>query len=396
MKTTSNSKSYSLYWAICLAGCLFLACQSDPKETINEDEDANTANLMPLQEEYDESNVKWGFIDKSGKIVIDVGYDEVNNFSEGLAAFRDKASWGYINKNGKVVHEAQYYNAFQFKNQLAKVCNFERKYGFIDQKGEVKIPLIYEDAKNFHEGLCAVKDSTKWGFVNMENQMVIGNSFDAVKDFTDGVAVVKKEGKTFLINKQGKKVSDDFDKILSISKSIFKVKKGKKYGLINGAGKVLIAPTYQSISQMEGDVMAVKKEGEYFLRSLKKDKIEVPQNTDLQYLGSNRWAYAQNEKYGMIDNEGKIIMQPKYSIITSFNDGYGTYQDGQLWGYLDTEGNKLTEAVFGLAWRFNEGLARCISREGVGFLKPDGRLAFVARNFDVRDFHEGLARMPIK
>ncbi|ECH5021687.1 WG repeat-containing protein, partial [Campylobacter coli] len=50
----------------------------------------------------------WGFIDKSGKIVIEPKFDGVGNFSEGLAGVELNGKWGFIDKSGKIVIEPKF------------------------------------------------------------------------------------------------------------------------------------------------------------------------------------------------------------------------------------------------------------------------------------------------
>jgi len=53
-----------------------------------------------------EQNGKWGFIDKTGKIVIEPKFDNIaRDFSEGLALFNLGSKYGYIDKTGKYVWE---------------------------------------------------------------------------------------------------------------------------------------------------------------------------------------------------------------------------------------------------------------------------------------------------
>ena len=376
----------------CLGCCLLAACQNDPSTDLTDE----PISLVPLQEEYDESDMNWGFIDKSGAVVIEGNYDEVNNFSEGLAAYRQKASWGYIDKAGKIAIDAEYYNAYNFINGMAKVSNFERKYGLIDSTGDIIIPLDYQDISEFNEDLCATKVDSKWGYIDHSGKTIIANIYDAAKDFKGGVAIVKLENTYFLIDNNGQKKSGNFDRISLLHNGMYKIKVDKNFGLMDAKGKIILKPKYKSISLIDDKTMAVKLDGEYFLRTLTREKIEVPENTGIQYLGENRWSFVQKGKTGILDSKGKVILSPKYDIITPFYNGYGSYQEGQLWGYLDRKGERLTPAVFGLTWKFQEGLARCISREGVGFLNRKGQLEFIAKDFDVRDFHEGLARIPMK
>jgi hypothetical protein len=78
-----------------------------------------------------------------------------------------------------------------------------RRYIFIDYKGQQKVATKFLRAHNFHEGLAAVKagvdyDHGKWGFINEQGQTVIPFSYTHEPgDFNSGRAmVVLKEGKS--------------------------------------------------------------------------------------------------------------------------------------------------------------------------------------------------------
>ena len=52
---------------------------------------------------------KWGFKDKSGKIVIDCEYDIVTEFNEyGFAGIKKGEKWGVVSEDGKIVAEPSY------------------------------------------------------------------------------------------------------------------------------------------------------------------------------------------------------------------------------------------------------------------------------------------------
>ena len=61
---------------------------------------------------------------------------------------------------------------FPFKEGLARV---ERngKYGFIDEKGSLIIPCIYDDVSSFNEGLASVKRNGKYGFIDKKGNIIV-------------------------------------------------------------------------------------------------------------------------------------------------------------------------------------------------------------------------------
>ena len=55
------------------------------------------------------------------------------------------------------------------------------KYGYINEKGEVVIDFIFEDANGFKYNLAAVKLNDKWGFIDLSGQFQIEPKFDRVE-----------------------------------------------------------------------------------------------------------------------------------------------------------------------------------------------------------------------
>ena len=66
---------------------------------------------------------KWGFIDKNGKVAINPQFEEVWNFSEGLAAVKIEGKWGFINNKGALMIRPQFDSNYsgRFKNGRTKV-----------------------------------------------------------------------------------------------------------------------------------------------------------------------------------------------------------------------------------------------------------------------------------
>jgi hypothetical protein len=82
---------------------------------------------------------------------------------------------GYIDKTGKMVIEPKFSAAKNFSEGLAPVALFGDHEGhspvfgswvYIDKTGKIVISTEFRDAKSFSEGLAPVMIGGKWGYIS--------------------------------------------------------------------------------------------------------------------------------------------------------------------------------------------------------------------------------------
>ena len=78
---------------------------------------------------------KYVFIDKKGKVVLSPKFEEVQDFSEGLARVGKENKWQFIDKLGKVAIAGPFSEAQDFSEGVAAVSK-NGKWGFIDKTGK--------------------------------------------------------------------------------------------------------------------------------------------------------------------------------------------------------------------------------------------------------------------
>jgi hypothetical protein len=118
-----------------------------------------------------ERNLKWGYVDGSGKQVIECRYEDAGPFSEGLAPVRSGGKWGYADRTGKMAVEPQYEYAWRFSEGLGRVLVGE-KHGYVDTSGKTVIVPAYDAAWEFDRGLARVGVGEKEGYINREGKLV--------------------------------------------------------------------------------------------------------------------------------------------------------------------------------------------------------------------------------
>ena len=155
---------------------------------------------------------EWGFIDKSGKWVIEPKFKEANPFSDGLALVCSKSNglFGFIDRSGAWVIEPTFEDpinntvrgreelqddyARDFSDGLALVRSKSNGlYGFIDRSGAWVIEPQYDYARDFSEGLASVEVNGKYGYIDKTGVFVINPDFGIGYSFSDGLAFVRKK-----------------------------------------------------------------------------------------------------------------------------------------------------------------------------------------------------------
>jgi hypothetical protein len=133
----------------------------------------------------------YGFIDRTGKLIIKPQFEAVEPFQGGRAQIVLGGKTGYINHHGDIVIEPIFDYGRSFHEGRALVT-LDGKPVYIDEAGNVKIELQGMDkGQDFSEGLAAVSIDGQYGYVDVQGNFVIPPQFTEATDFKDGLAVVQ-------------------------------------------------------------------------------------------------------------------------------------------------------------------------------------------------------------
>jgi hypothetical protein len=110
--------------------------------------------------------------------------------------------WGFADGQDHFAIPLQYEDAQLFSEGLAAVKR-DGKWGYIDAHGKTKVPFFYDYGQPFCEGLAPVGTGEKWGFVNRSGKLVIPTTFDWVQGFSEGLSAVTENGRLKYIDRQG-------------------------------------------------------------------------------------------------------------------------------------------------------------------------------------------------
>jgi|GEM_PF-1510341 len=276
-----------------------------------------------------EQNGKYGYIDTEGNIAIPLHFDFAYDFHGGTAFIEIKDRRVLINTIGEQISNHHFSNSEgrsddYFSEDLAYVIDYEtEKYGYINRKGELIIPFIYDNALDFKEGYASVEKGDKYGYIDKEGNIVIPFIYDYADSFSEGLAVVEINGKYGLIDKLGyEKISIIYEDAKEYSEGLAAVKKNGRYGYINKYGNEQIPFIYEDAKEFSEGLAAVKENGRYGFIDKFGNK-HIPNIYDDAYKFYNGRACVEQQKgEGCINKSNQIVIPLCHRFIEFLNNGY--------------------------------------------------------------------------
>lgn len=264
----------------------------------------NERTLIPARAISESLNAKVEWNGTSKRVDIIMEYDWIDDYSEDMAIVSKNGKKGYINKSGSEIIPLKYDLAYPFKEGLAQVSvhsGYTYNCGYINKAGNEVIPLKYSSAS--------------WWFQN-------------------GTAVVGKDNKKFVIDKNGNIVLDlstMYDGVEPFSEGLAWVSKNYKCGYIDMSGKEVIPMIYDYVW---GDTRDIRRN---FENGIAPARI--------------------SGKHGCIDADGNEIIPIIHEASGAVSENVVCMKLNGKWAYYDIWGNQITAYIFDEASEFDNGLA---------------------------------------
>ena len=284
--------------------------------------------------------IRDGFIDRKGQVVFDPKFDEVRRFSEGLAWVRLRKKWGAVDKTGKVVIPMNYDQVLDpgiFRDGVAQV-----KQGpwilLIDRTGSV---------------LAKVETSYRWtrwsdGLYPVHHQE---SNYEIVDSRGRTVFTINADSAGFEIA-EIRRFQNGFAPIRELSYG------PEYYSLIDISGRVLFEPRFLECGQFSEGLIPVMTDKP----DLDRCWGYVDETGKLVIASSHRWADAFSEglaavktltwvpnpykpggiirqmRYGFVDRTGALVIPAWFDRARRFIGGMAFVDDGADQGFIDKSG----------------------------------------------------------
>lgn len=291
-------------------------------------------------------------IDYSNKI-LSGKYDEITDFSEGMAVVKRNNLYGAINLNGEEIVKPQFENLSDYSEGIA-AFNKNGQYGFIDKQGFTFISPIYNWVSSFKSGVCKVQYNKFYGLINKKGDFVIKPEYDLIDEASKGIYLVVKNNLYGFADSTGCLLSDikySYNPALKPNElagnNFMRLITARKQDLQSANGNKLFAEqNYDEVLLPVNNLVLIKEKNKYSIYSLSTAAF-VKKNLASVYTDGVYW-YIRNKK-------GLNIYSPDLSIllfvtdaekITSFEKDHFLVDGEDGKGLLDKNGNEILPAMY--------------------------------------------------
>ena len=212
---------------------------------------------------------KYFLINKTGKQVNSKTWDEIGEFSDGLALVKENSKWGFIDMLGNKVIDVKFDVASGFKNGAA-IVKLNNQFFLINKKGEPINNNKYEAAGVPDNGTFPVQKDGMAGLIDSKGNTIIDFKYNSLLYMTEDRVWATKDGRWGLLDNKGKALTEFiYQGAYDFTNGYARVMLNDKVGVVDKAGKLIVPAEYKSLGSIYKSTVLGIKPAETVFFSLK-------------------------------------------------------------------------------------------------------------------------------
>lgn len=255
-------------------------------------------------------------------------YDEVTPFVNDYYQVYSNGVWSYLDASGDQKKVDSVVALGPVGEDDIRVMVYEDLTILINED-DVPQGIIHgavEKVGVFAEDLIPVQCGGTYSYYSLIGDEQFGG-YTMAGTVAEGLAAVQVDGAWWLVNKQGETEAEGFQDIILNNDS----------------------------SWICDGVMLAQKDGKYRLYNEKLEQISDFSCDDVDVVCEDSMiAFCSGNKWGFVDDEGKVVIEPVFVEARSFSNGLAAVFDGTAWGFINSNGEIVIDCQFRDAGYFTE------------------------------------------
>lgn len=303
----------------------------------------------------------------------------INSFAQSDYKIGNKNNDGFTS-----IYHTTYTKAASYYQTSTSVT----RYGLLDEKTQkIILPMKYESIYSAYEdGLYIVEDTLeRFGLYSAKtNKFLVEPMYNKVDAFSEGLATVQKKVRG----------NDGYDDYL--------------YGAVDKKGKLVITDTFPFLGNCRDGLLCFEQNNKFGFINAQSKMVIPPVYKEISNFanGLAPVALASSFKYGYINAQNEFVVEPKYANAETFYNGYATVHASKEYGstkgsygkdnvgVIDTKGNEVIPPVYEyVSIKKDGGIFSVMKNDKFGLIDSTGKIILPTENKNIGEFYNGIARV---
>jgi len=172
---------------------------------------------------------------------------------------------------------------------------------------------------------------------------------------------------------------------------LFPIVEGKKWGMMNANGKIIITPRYDAIGTFKEFGYAVMEQhGRIGLLNHYGKEILAPKYDDIKVLDSLLFGVMEKTDWKVIDKQGKIILDNDYDQVKIWDSQFICFKIGKKWGIANFEGQIISPPNYDSIEFLEKKYFKTYAKNKIGLLSKTGTQILPPESDEINIYNSDL------
>jgi hypothetical protein len=309
--------------------------------------------------------------------------------------------YGIVNAGDTVIIPIQYDSLVRITSTHPRVfiAKKKKKFGLLNAKNEVVIPFKYDGIylltnghyNGFMNSSLRVEKDGKVGLMRMDGSTEVSCKYDYIDTWCHQVDC-PMEGIQYYVGIDGEYGYVNQDESFAINlgyealnadgfSGLIKAKNNGKVGLMDTLENFIVPQKYEKLYREYmprfPHLTSFKKDGKWGLMSGEYSDMEIVLENEFDSVMchsefKDHFIIINDEKWGLADTNGKVVVQPQFQGIQAMEDGNFAYKKDGKWGFMSQTGKINCSPRYDAIYDNDKNWCLVTSGDGFGFCKTSG------------------------
>ncbi len=278
----------------------------------------------------------WGAIDKNGKVVIPMDYEQLDSIADGIASAKRNGKWTYVQPHKGELFAPRYERAHMMQHGLGIVEIGQDSIGCVNMQGKLLLALAAENGRIAGPGIVNIDDRRVF---NAEGREILPGRFEALRWVSEDLFAARDKGVWKFVDGQGnEQAAGSYDDIKPLngttdkSELVAAVRRGA-WTFVKRDLREIVKPMYRSFERLDSGYIAAYLADEQLMYGGDGQLVHAFYDSTINRFVNpgGLWKVSCGNNVGFVDTSGSLVIPIVYDANTKNMPRFGSQNTNRFY-----------------------------------------------------------------